>query len=458
MNNHKTYYIIIIGCQMNKSDAERIAGYLESIGYEETADRKSADVVILTTCGVRQSAESRVYGLVPRIKKENPKTTIILTGCLSERTDVRKRLNKWVDIWLPTKEIPNLNLEACLPDSQVSNSELSNCDYLKIKPKHSTSFSAFVPIGNGCNNFCSYCVVPYARGRESYRPSGDIIKEVQELVKKGYKEITLIAQNVNSYEYNTNDANDKRMTRIADDVVNFPKLLRMVNDIPGDFWIRFATSHPKDMSKELIKTIAECDKVCKHVHLPAQAGDNEILRRMNRKYTIEHYLGLLSEIRKQCDKRITSKQWFPPVAISVDIIVGYPGETKKQFGNTVKLFKVANYDMAYLAQYSPRPGTASAKEEDDVPVEEKKRREKELNDILSKTCLKNNKRYLGKTVKILCEAVNKNGELMGRTETNKVVRVHCGISKKEKSELVGKFLDVKIVVAEDFGLNGELGN
>jgi tRNA-2-methylthio-N6-dimethylallyladenosine synthase len=190
--------------------------------------------------------------------------------------------------------------------------------------------------------------------------------------------------------------------------------------------------------------------------LPAQAGDNEILRRMNRKYTIEHYLGLLSEIRKLCDKRITSMQWFPPVAISVDIIVGYPGETRKQFGNTVKLFKTANYDMAYLAQYSPRPGTASAKEEDDVPVEEKKRREKELNDILSKTCLKNNKQYLGKTVKILCEAVNKNGELMGRTETNKVVRVHCDISKKEKLELVGKFLDVKIVVAEDFGLKGKL--
>ncbi len=443
---------------MNISDSERIAGYLESIGYEKTTDRKSADVVILTTCGVRQSAESRVYGLVPRIKKENPQTKIILTGCLSERADVRKRLNKWVDVWLPIGQISNLKYQIS-NKFQIQNSKFETCDYLEIKPKYKSTISAFVPIGNGCNNFCSYCVVPYARGRESYRPAGDVVREVEDLIGKGYKEITLIAQNVNSYiseipNYKSQITNKFKISNTKQ--INFAELLYQTNEIKGDFWIRFATSHPKDMSKELIATIAECEKVCKHVHLPAQAGDDEILRRMNRKYTIEHYLGLLREIRKQCDKRITSKHWFPPVAISTDIIVGYPGETKKQFDNTVKLFKAANYDMAYLAQYSPRPGTASFKEEDDVTSEEKKRRENKLNDILSKTCLKNNQQYRGKTVKILCEAVSKRGEIMGRTETNKVVRVHCDIPKNKKFELIGKFLDVKIVLAEDFGLRGEI--
>jgi tRNA-2-methylthio-N6-dimethylallyladenosine synthase len=281
---NKTYHIITIGCQMNKSDSERIAGYLEKQGYIWSQNKNEADLVVVTTCGVRQSAEDRVYGIVPRIKRENPQTKIVLTGCLSNREDVKKRLKDKVDIWLPITQLGNLanklKTKIQIKDNR-SGSSISG--YLKINPKYSSRFSAFVPIGNGCNNFCTYCVVPYARGREVYRPAEDIMKEVKELVKSGYKEIILIAQNVNSYKSqiatNLNTNSHK---------LNFSDLLRLVNSIEGNFWIRFATSHPKDMSDDLIRVIAEASKVCEHIHLPVQAGDNEILRAMNRNYTVEH--------------------------------------------------------------------------------------------------------------------------------------------------------------------------
>ncbi|MDD4333235.1 MAG: tRNA (N6-isopentenyl adenosine(37)-C2)-methylthiotransferase MiaB [Patescibacteria group bacterium] len=421
------YFIITIGCQMNKADSERIAGYLEKYGYRPAKNELQADLVVVTTCGVRQSAEDRVYGLIPRIKKENPRAKIILTGCLSLREDVQKRLKNYVDIWLPITELSGL-----IKKLRVMRSALRKNDYLNIVPKYNSKITAFVPIGNGCNNFCTYCVVPYARGREVYRPAGEIIKEVKNLVKNGYKEIILIAQNVNSYVSKPK-------------IVYFPELLKAVNDIPGDFWVRFATSHPKDMSGELIKTISKCDKVCRHIHLPAQAGDNEILRRMNRKYSIEHYLELIKKIKKS----------MPDASITTDIIVGFPGETKKQFNNTAKLFKKVKFDMAYIAQYSPRPGTVSAKMEDNVLRAEKKRREEELMKILRQTALENNKKYIGKVVEILIEGKNKKGELWGKTRTEKMVKVE---SRKGKENLIGKFIKVKINNVKDFGLEGELVN
>ncbi|MCK5357620.1 MAG: MiaB/RimO family radical SAM methylthiotransferase, partial [Elusimicrobiales bacterium] len=312
---------------MNKSDSERIAGHFEEQGMRPEADKYKADVVVLTTCGVRQSAEDRVYGFVPRIKKENPGCFLILTGCLSMRSDVKKRLGDLVDLWMPIGEISNIKYQIN-SKFKISNSKQDNCSYLELKAKYSSAFSAFVPIGNGCNNYCSYCVVPYARGREKYRQAEDIINEVKDLANKGYKEITLIAQNVNSYKVKS-----KKLK-----VVDFPKLLRLINDIPGEFWVRFATSHPKDMSDELIETIAECERVCEHVHLPAQAGDNKVLKAMNRKYTREEYLILIKKIRQCCNDKMpfgyksnpklkifNSNNWVAPVSITTDIIVGFPG-------------------------------------------------------------------------------------------------------------------------------------
>jgi len=481
---------------MNKSDSERIAGHLEENGFKE-ASREKADLVILNTCGVRQSAEDRVYGLAPKIKKENPKAKIIIAGCLSEREDVKKKLKNRVDCWLPTREIPNIKIQnpnkfqispASLRKARFdarragqAKSRIQNGDYLKMRPKYKSEFSAFVPIGNGCNNFCSYCVVPYARGKEVYRPVEDILDEVRGLAKKGYREIILIAQNVNSYKAQITkpklQINPKSKIQNPKQCINFPDLLRMVNDIPGEFWIRFATSHPKDMSEKLIKAVAECSnpptsrlrraRVCEHIHLPAQSGDNEVLKKMNRGYTVGEYLKLISRIRREFKTNIyesNKREWQLPVAITTDIIVGFPGETRKQFNNTVKLFKEVKFDMAYIAQYSPRPGTAAEKLKDDVPREEKKRREEELMEVLRKTALENNKRYVGKTVEVLIEGVNKKGEWQGKTRTSKMVKVRSqkseGRSQKSevrsKKNLVGEFIKAKINKAEDFGLSGVL--
>ena len=414
---------------MNKSDSERIAGYLEENGYILVSNKSKADLVVLTTCGVRQSAEDRVYGLVGKIKKNNPKTKLILTGCLSEREDVKKRLEGKVDIWLPIANLSSLKFRL-VPKIKHLKPNIQNPNYLKIRPKYNSKLSAFVPIGNGCNNFCAYCVVPYARGREIYRPAKEILKEVKDLVMGGCKEIILIAQNVNSYK---------------DGKINFSKLLKKVNGIPDDFWIRFATSHPKDMSDELIKTIAECGKVCKHIHLPAQAGDDKILLAMNRRYTAGHYKNLIKKIRKA----------MPEASITTDIIVGFPGETKKQFNNTAKLFREVKFDMAYIAQYSPRFGTAAFKLKDDVSREEKKRREEELMKILQKTALANNKKYLGKIVEVLVAGKSRKGEWCGHMGTNKNVKIRFRNQESGIRNFIGKFVNVKIVKAKDFGMEGE---
>lgn len=416
----KTYHIYTIGCQMNKADSERIAAYLENFGLNEADSMESADLVILTTCGVRQSAEDRVYGLVKKIKQENPEAALILTGCLSERLDVIKRVGDRVDLWLPIAQLPHLAFKLGLgADKDMLN-------YLSIKPKHQSGVSAFVPIGNGCNNYCSYCVVPYARHREVYRPHQEILSEVKELVALGFKEITLIAQNVNSYQ---------------DAGLNFPQLLKACADLAGDFWLRFATSHPKDMSADLIAVMAANDKFCNYIHLPAQAGNNEVLKAMNRKYTVEHYLDLIKKIRKA----------MPEVGLTTDIIVGFPGESREQFQDTVELFRQARYDMAYIAQYSPRPGTAAFELEDNVTREEKKWREEELMKVLRQTALENGQKYLGQTVKVLVEGQNKKGEWFGKTQHFKNVKI-----KKEAKLLSGGFVEVEVAAVADFGWKGKL--
>ncbi len=423
---------------MNKSDSERLASHLKSNNYIQTPYRKEADVVVINTCGVRQSAEDRVYGLIPEIKKENPGVKLVLTGCLSERRDVLKRLKDKVDIWLPIKDLPYLKDKLKIR-SDLSKTLDSN-EYLRIKPELTSFFSVFIPIGNGCDNFCAYCVVPYARGREVYRPALEIIKEVEEIVGKGYKEINLIAQNVNSYvSVLPNNQESHKYFHSLGPKIDFAGLLEAISCLNGDFWIRFTTSHPKDMSNKLIKTIAANKNICRHIHLPMQSGDDEVLEKMNRKYSSRHYQKLIDSI----------KYYIPEASITTDIIVGFPGETREQFENTVNLFQEIGFDMAYISQYSPRPGTSAAEMKNNVPSKEKRKREKELTEVLRESAYKNNQQYIGRRVKVLVEGVNKKGEWYGKTDTNKNIKLNnMGVDLQ-----VGDFIDVTIDEIWDFGLS-----
>lgn len=427
------YFIITIGCQMNISDSERLASFLEGAGFKLAKKESEADLLILNTCGIRQMAEDRIYGLIAKIKKQNPEIKILLTGCLSKREDVMKRAIGKVDWFLPIGDmalIPALmagadnKLKFSLDSYRLKNGE----KYLKVKPKYESTYSAVVPIGNGCNNFCSYCVVPYARGREVYRPAKDIISEVENLIGKGYKEIILVAQNVNSYR---------------DSKYNFAKLLVELAKIPGNFWLRFFSSHPKDMSDELISVIGSSDKVCSHLHLALQSGDDKILKAMNRKYNVSHYKNLIKKVRKA----------KPGIAITTDIIVGFPGETKAQFLNTLKVFKEISFEMAYISQYSPRPGTVSAERmKDDVSKVEKKQRFEILNEELKKVADDSHKVYLNRELDVLVDGLNKRGKYFGKSSSFKTVLIDAG-KKKLK---IGDFARVKITRTRPFGLEGEL--
>ena len=299
------------------------------MGHKKTNRIEDAGILVINACSVRQSAMDRVYAKINKYRNKK----IILAGCVL-LADKKKLKNKVSEFWHPD-------------------------EYFDLTPIHSDSSSAYVPIMTGCDNFCAYCAVPYTRGREHSRPADEIIKEVKKLIKKGYKEIWLLGQNVNSYKSG---------------VVNFPRLLEMINGIPDDFKIRFLTSHPKDVSNELIKVIADSEKIVKKIHLPVQSGDNQILKRMNRNYTTGQYKNLVKKIKKM----------IPDVKISTDVIVGFPDETKKQFQNTVKLAKEIKFDKAYVAKYSPRPGTAAFKLKNNVPPEEKKRRWQILNRLINK--------------------------------------------------------------------------
>ncbi|HLM84277.1 MAG TPA: MiaB/RimO family radical SAM methylthiotransferase [Candidatus Bathyarchaeia archaeon] len=482
------YFVKVFGCQMNHSDAERISAFLNKYKIKQAASADEADLVIFVTCGVRQSAEDRVYGLINNIQKKYPDKKIILTGCLAHRKDVQRRLKNKVNLYFPISDFQtfeNWIIENCL---KIENLKLKipaqdNCrsgiDYLSIKPKYSGIYSAYVPVMTGCNNFCAYCVVPYARGREYSRPAEDILREVKSLVKKGYKEIMLLGQNVNSYlDFLPSDEGrcpkDRGVLRVQQTEatpppapsspeegrisgVDFPKLLQLIEKIPGKFWLIFLTSHPKDMSDELIETIAKSKKICEYISLPAQAGDNEIIRKMNRKYTIEHYKDLIKKIRTAYGRQEPgscqlARAGFLPT-ISTDIIVGFPGETKKQFENTENLLKEMKFDMAYIAQYSPRPETTAWKLKDNVSKKEKARREKVLTEILKKTALANNKKYINEIVEVLVDKYidPSTKKYLAHTRTQKRI-----IFYSKKKSLIGQFAKVKIVKAKAFGLEGEI--
>ena len=335
---------------MNKSDSERIAAVLENIGYKQASDINGADLIVVNMCSVRQSAVDRVFGLcqkLAKLKAQNPELKTILTGCI-----LKKDEKKLKEIFDDVRRQPWFD------------------SYVKLK--YVQSPKAYIPISNGCNNSCTYCVVPYTRGPLVCRDHREILKEAGEAIKKNVKEIWLLGQNVNSYGV-PRETDAKQNTKQTQNI-NFAKLLKMVNDIPGDFQIRFTSPHPVDFTDELIDTMAKCKKVAPYLNLPVQSGDDEILKKMNRPYTAEQYKNLVKKIREK----------IPNINLTTDAIVGFPGETKKQFENTAKLFKEIKFNLAYIAKYSSRPGTAAFRLKDNVSLKEKKRREKVLREILEK--------------------------------------------------------------------------
>ena len=419
---------------MNYSDSQRAATVLEKIGCEPS-DMEKADLVLVNMCSVRQSAVDRVLGLGKKFetaREKNKKFKSVLTGCYLGKD--RKKLEKVFDYIIPIKEIGRFAERAkeCDMKGKRGNELFEGPGPLVQQdkggyqqPEKSLLPSANIPIMTGCNNFCAYCVVPYTRGREISRPTKEIISEIKKLAKQGAKEIWLLGQNVNSYKDGKN---------------NFPKLLKDVSEIPGNFWIRFTSSHPKDFSDELINVMKSGGKITPYLNLPVQAGDDKVLKMMNRPYTIAHYKNLVKKVRER----------IPNLCLSTDIIVGFPGETKKQFDNSKKLFEEIKFDMAYISEYSPRPGTAASKMEDDVSHKEKTRRKFELNEILKKTALENNKKYIGKTVEALITGTKKKNAWVGKTKEYKTIYI------ESPKNLMGKFIKAEVVSATSWGLKANL--
>ena len=431
----KTYHILTYGCQMNEHDSEKISGMLTSIGYEETNDDKNADLVIFNTCLIRENAELRVFGKlgeVKGLKRKAPDMLVAVCGCMMQKQEIREKVLKkfsFVDIIFGTNtihELPMLIYNAEI-NKRKSVGIIDNTEsiYENMPKQRKFKHKALVNITYGCNNFCTYCVVPYVRGREKSREPNEIIQEIRALAGDGCKEVTLLGQNVNSYGSN------------LDNKFTFAELLYEINKIDGIERIRFMTSHPKDLTDDLIKAIKECDKVCKHVHLPVQAGSNEVLRRMNRKYTKEHYLNLVEKLKKA----------VPDIAITTDIIVGFPGETEEDFLETIDIVKRVQYDSAFTFLYSVREGTKAATMEDQVPVDVKHERFDRLLDVLYPIVLCKNEQCIGKVFPVLVESAE-NGKLTGRTEHFRLVHF------KGSSELIGEIVNVRITNVKTFHTEG----
>ncbi|MAF85537.1 MAG: tRNA (N6-isopentenyl adenosine(37)-C2)-methylthiotransferase MiaB [Dehalococcoidales bacterium] len=411
------YYIWTIGCQMNKAESERIGSSLEQQGYQATATAEDADFIVLNSCVVRQSAENRVINklnALKPVKKPYPGITLAVTGCLvNSHTDQLKQRFPQVDYFLKPGDYPQwLEKESKLRP---------------VLPQH-PSPSTFVTIIQGCNNFCSYCIVPYRRGRERSRPIAEIADEVTELVHYGVKEVTLLGQNVDSYGRDLPDQPD-----LAD-------LLHKLHTIDGLARIRFLTNHPKDMSHKLIEAVAELDKICQQINLPVQSGDNDILRAMRRGYTVEDYRRLIRQIRDKIDG----------VALSTDIIVGFPSETEQQFQQTVNLLSELRFDTVHVAAYSPRSGTTAAREfEDNIPPAEKKARLIRIEQLQERIAAEINAQLLGRTVAILVEG-RKKGKWRGRTKTGKLVFFN------DNNNCLGQLVKIRIEKTSPWALQGKV--
>lgn len=432
------YKIETYGCQMNVRDSQTLAGLLEGMGYAPAAAGEQADMILFNTCCVRENAELRVFGNLGALRKEKkacPHMLIGICGCMMQQQGMAQEIKKrfpFVDIVFGTHNtqcLPQLVFEAISlhkPVYSIWEKEAAVPEDMPVVRE--STFSAWINITYGCNNFCSYCIVPYVRGRERSRSSGDILREARALAEEGCLEITLLGQNVNSYNNGTND-------------LTFPQLLRELNKIDGLRRIRFMTSHPKDLSDELIDVFAQCEKVSKYLHLPMQSGSSRILEKMNRRYTAEHYLQLTKKL----------KAAVPELALTTDIIVGFPGETEEDFLETMALYKEVCFHGAYTFKYSRRTGTPAAKMDGQVPAEEKKERLARLNELVNLCALEQHRKYIGGTYEVLVEHGTKRKNILsGKTDTARTVTF------RGEESLIGTLVPVKITDAKSKNLSGEL--
>jgi len=437
--DRKYFTIVTYGCQMNQHDSERLAGQLKSIGYEYTEVLSEANFVLVNTCCVRESAEKKIYGKIGELKTlkaSKPNLIIGITGCMAQK-DREKLFQKapHIDLVLGTHNVHQL-VETVKEFEETKKHVLAVWDQAeRLAPDVPTirkgAISAWVPIMYGCNNFCTYCIVPYVRGRERSRPVADIVKEVYELGQEGFKEITLLGQNVNSYGKDAEQNGD------------FADLLHAVDQVETIERIRYMTSHPRDINDKVIDVIKNSKKICEYFHLPVQSGSNTILKAMNRGYTTEYYKELIKKIRKA----------IPHASLTTDIIVGFPGETEELFQETLDFVKEIGFDSAYTFLYSKRSGTPAATMPNQVPAEVKQNRLQQLMDAQNDISLEINKRLVGKTVTVMVEGPSKNDEsrLMGRTATNKII-----LWDKRGTEKIGELAKVTITTAQTWILKGQL--
>lgn len=433
-------YVHTYGCQGNVSDSERIKGILLQMGFQMTEEITEADLILYNTCAIREHAEDRVFGnvgAVKKLKKAKPELIIALCGCMMQQKHIRDKIYNsypFVDIVFGTHAhylLPELMKQYLTRGKRVVSAFDIDGEIAEGLPVYrDRSAKAWLPIMYGCDNFCSYCIVPYVRGRERSRKPEDIISEAKQIIAEGYKDITLLGQNVNSYGKGLREE------------INFAKLLRMINDLDGDFTIRFMTSHPKDCTHELIDTIAECEKVSKHIHLPFQSGNNRILGEMNRRYTREKYLELINYAKEKIDG----------LSLTSDVIVGFPGETYEEFCDTLSLVKEVGFTSLFTFIFSARKGTKAADMPDPVSHKEKTKWFKELCDLQESIAAEHNAGMKGKTYRVLCEGESKNSAdlLAGRTDGNVTIEF-----KGDKS-LIGKFCFVKVTEPLNWIVRGEL--
>ena len=427
------------GCQQNESDSERIRGYLELMGCAFTQDEFAADIIVINTCAVREHAEMRILGNVGALnhtKKARPGQIIALCGCMVQQEHMAERIKKSypiVDLVFGPHELwrfPELLERTVSGKKRVFAVAPSEGSVAEGEPRvRAEGVKAWLSVMYGCNNFCTYCVVPYVRGRERSRRPEDVTEEARQLVAAGYRDITLLGQNVNSYGRDLGTGAD------------FADLLRMVNDIPGDFVIRFMTSHPKDATEKLFKTMAECEKCAHQLHLPVQAGNDRVLRAMNRGYTAEQYL----------EKARLARQYMPDLVLTTDIIVGFPGETDEEFEDTLRLVESVRYDAMFTFIFSPREGTRAAKMPDPMTREEKQRNFDRLLEVSNRISQEKHDEYIGKTVQVLVDGENGDRDypLTSRTNGGRLVHLKGG------RELIGSFISVRITRATTWALFGE---
>ncbi len=433
----KYFYITTYGCQMNVHESEKIAGILSELGFEPCNDINDSDIAVFNTCCIRENAENHAYGnigMLKKLKEKNKNLIIAVGGCLTQqmgKADVLHKKFPYVDIIFGTHNLGNLKQLILKKQNQkkavieIEDSEGKICE--NERPLRTSYPNAWLNITYGCNNFCSYCIVPYVRGRERSRRSEDIIKEAEELVTSGYKEITLLGQNVNSFANGTDD-------------ISFPELLNRIAAIDGKFRLRFMTSHPKDFSEELAKAIAASDKICKAVHLPVQSGSNAVLKAMNRKYTAEDYLKKVEILRR----------YVPDCAITTDLIVGFPNETDEDFEDTLKLVKQVGFASAFTFVYSRREGTVAANMDGQIPEDVSKSRIMKLIELVNSLTREQTVKYAGKSVEILCEDFDKKrGLYLGRDEYGRMAYF------PSDKNVIGEFVNVKINAANGVSLTGE---